>query len=116
MQFSERNVNGIAILDVSGDFALATETPRSMREKVIALLQRGDRLILLNLRHVLHTDSSFLAEIVESYKAAVARGGILRLAHADPRLRSVLHTTSLDSILNPYPGEDEALASFQQSI
>ena len=116
MELSERQVKGVAVVDVCADFALPTENPRPIREKVVALLHRGERLILLNLGNVRHTDSSFLAEIVESYKAAAAKGGILKLEHAEPRLRTMLHTTALETIFNPYDAEDEAIASFQRSF
>jgi anti-anti-sigma factor len=116
MELCERQVKGVAVIDVSADLAVPTENPRVLRDRVVALLHRGERLILLNLSNVMHTDSSFLAEIVESYKAATAKGGILKLEHAEPRLRTMLHTTALESIFNPYDAEDEAIASFQRSF
>ena len=116
MELRERQVKGVAVVDVSADFSVPTENPRTLREKVVALLHRGERRILLNLSNVLHTDSSFLAEIVESYKATAAKGGILKLEHVEPHLRTVLHTTALETIFNPYDAEDEAIASFRQSF
>ena len=112
MQLSERNVNGVTIIDVHGDFAFPTENSRALREKVGELLQRGERLILLNVGDVKHADSSFLADIVEAYKAATSRGAVLKLERVDRHLRGVLQTTALDSILKSYDAEEEALASF----
>ncbi len=115
MQLSERQVNGISIIDVSGDLRVPAENPRALRERVIAVLHRGERRILLNFANLQFMDSSCLGEIVQSYKTTASNGGILKLAHIGPHLRNVLHTTTLVKILESYDTEDQAIASFDET-
>jgi len=115
VQLSERQVSGVAIIDIAGDLRVPAEDPRALREKVIAVLLRGEHRILLNFANLQFMDSSCLGEIVESYKATASSGGVLKLAHIGPHLRSVLETTALDKILESYETEAEALASFGET-
>jgi anti-sigma B factor antagonist len=116
MELSERHVNGVSIIDVSGDLIVPAENPRELREKVLSLLQRGERRIVLNVANLQHMDSSFVGEIVATYKATISTGGVLRLAQVGPHLRNVLRTTTLDKIFTPYDTEAEALASFVERV
>jgi anti-anti-sigma factor len=109
MQLSERRVNDVSIIDVSGN---PPEGAADLRERVSALLQRGERRIVLNVANLQHVNSSRFGEIVASYKVAVSQGGMLNLANVGPHLRSILHTTTLDKILESYETEEEAIASF----
>jgi anti-sigma B factor antagonist len=111
MQLSERQVKGVAIIDVSGDLTVP-QNPGALRERVIDLLHRGERRILLNVENLRHMDSSCLAEIVASYTTTASNGGILKLEHVGPHLRDLLHTTALDRVFESYDTEDEAIASF----
>ena len=115
MELGERLVDGVSIIDVSGDLRVPAENPRALTEHVIAVLGRGERRILLNFANLQFMDSSCLGEIVESFKAAASSGGILKLACVGPHLRSVLHTTALAKILESYDTEDEAIASFAKT-
>jgi anti-sigma B factor antagonist len=112
MHLGERQVNGVSIIDVSGDLRVPAEDPRALRDRVTAALLRGERRILLNFANLQYMDSSCLGEIVESYKSTASNGGTLKLAHIGPHLRNLLHTTTLAKIFEFYDTEDEAIASF----
>jgi anti-sigma B factor antagonist len=114
MQFRERQVSGVWIIDISGDVTLP-DNPTALRERVVALLLRGERRILLNFANLQHMDSSCLGEIVESYKTAASNGGLIKLAHVGPHLQNLLHTTSLDKVLESYETEAQAIASFSDT-
>lgn len=111
MQLSERRVGGVTIIDITGDLTVP-DNPGALREKVLALLQRGECRILLNVENLRHMDSSCLGEIVASYTATASTGGMLKLEHVGPHLRDLLHTTKLDAIFELYDTENEAIASF----
>jgi anti-anti-sigma regulatory factor len=49
---------------------------------------------------------------VEAYLAVTRREGSLKLACLAPRVRKVLEITRLLTIIEAYPSEPEALASF----
>ena len=115
LRLSECQVNGVSIIDVSGDLRVPAEDPRALRDKVTAVLDRGERRILLNFANLQFMDSSCLGEIVHSYKTTASSGGILKLAHVGPHLRNVLETTALVKVLESYDTEDEAIASFAKT-
>ena len=115
MRLSERQVNGVSIIDVAGDLRVPSENPSVLRERVVAVVNRGERRILLNFADLQFMDSSCLGEIVESYKVALASGAILKLARTGQHLRNVLQTTALASIFESYETEEEAIASFAGS-
>lgn len=114
MQLNERQAKGVAIIDVSGDLTVP-QNPGALRERVIALLHRGERRILLNFADLRHMDSSCMAEIIASYTTTAANGGILKMEHVGPHLRDLLHATTLDTIFESYDTEDEAIASFAKT-
>ncbi len=114
MQLSERQVKGVLIIDVSGNLTVP-ENPSALTERVVALLHRGERRILLNVANLQQIDSSCLGEIVECYKTTASNGGTLKLAHVGPHLRTLLHSTTLDTIFESYDTEDEAIASFAKT-
>ena len=112
LQLIERQVNGVFIIDVSGDLRVPAEDRRALRDRVTAALLRGERRILLNFANLQYMDSSCLGEIVESYKTALSNGGIVKIAHIGPHLRNVLETTALVKLIESYDTEAEAIASF----
>jgi anti-sigma B factor antagonist len=112
MQLAEREINGISIIDVSDERIGPAENPQVLREKVEALLLRGQSRILFNVANVQHMDSTCLGEIVQTYKITTSNGATLKLAQVGPGLRNLLHTTALDKVLELYDTESEAIASF----
>ena len=112
MQLSERQVLGISIIEISGTSTTPDLNPVALRERVNALLLGGHRRIVLSFVDVRNIDSSWLGEIVESYKLSASNGAILKLAAVGPQLQSLLHTTGLKSVLESYATDQQAVASF----
>jgi anti-sigma B factor antagonist len=112
MQLSERQVQGVSVIDISGSSTTPDGDPVALRQRVDALLLRGHRRIVLSFANVRNIDSSWLGEIVESYKLSASNGAIIKLVAVSPQLRSLLHTTGLKSVLESYESEQEAVASF----
>jgi anti-sigma B factor antagonist len=112
MQLSERQVQGVSVIDISGSSTTPDGDPVALRQRVNALLLRGHRRIVLSFANVRNIDSSWLGEIVESYKLSASNGAIIKLVAVSPQLRSLLHTTGLKSVLESYESEQEAVASF----
>lgn len=106
MHVSERQVNDVTVIDVG------TGARSGLVELVKAVLQRGDRRLVLNVGQLGAVDSTCLGEIFASYKATLALGGVLRLAHPDAHLRRVLQVTKLDTFIGIFDTEEEAIASF----
>ena len=111
MQFRERTVNGVTVIDVEGDF-IVTANPGALHRAVKGALARGERQIVLNVSGILRMDSTCLSELVASYRSTLACGGALKVAAANQGVRRLLELTRLDTIIKPFATEAEAVADF----
>ncbi|HUE87483.1 MAG TPA: STAS domain-containing protein [Vicinamibacterales bacterium] len=110
MQLGQRQVKGATVVDLSGD-GIGSE-PSPLRALITSILANGPRHLVLNLEHLEKMDSTCLAEIVASYKATVAAGGIIKMASANSHVRRVLQVTKVDMFVNVYESESDAVGSF----
>jgi anti-anti-sigma factor len=111
MTIEQRTSAGVILLDLHGRMTI--EVGRSvLTERVRELLQEGHKRILVNAADIPQVDTSGLCDLVEAYLAVTRRDGSLKLACLAPRLRRVLEITRLLTIIEEYPSEAEALASF----
>ena len=111
MTIEQRTSAGVILLDLHGRMTI--EMGRSvLTERVRELLQQGHKQILVNAADIPQVDTSGLCDLVEAYLAVTRRGGSLKLACLAPRVRRVLEITRLLTIIESYPSEPEALASF----
>ena len=113
MQLRERQVEGAMVIELSGD-GIGSE-PSVLNAMVTSLLDRGHRHLVLNADHLQSMDSTCLAEIVASYKATVAAGGILKVASPNAAVRRLLEITKVNTFVFIYDLEAEAVASFDVS-
>jgi anti-sigma B factor antagonist len=111
MELSERQVSGVTVIDVAGDL-IVTDNPCAVKEFVKAILQRGDRRIVLNVGAIRRVDSTCLGEIIASYTTTTVHGGVLKLAQPDRHLLRLLELTRLNTIIDVFHSEAEAVASF----
>ena len=88
------------------------------RDEVAALSQAvaetHPAMLVLDLAGVEAIDSAGLGELIAVLQATQARGGSLKLAAPNRRVRSLLQLTNLTSVLEVYPSLDEALLSWKQ--
>ncbi len=111
MQLTERKVAGVTVIDVEGDLTV-TDNPGALKDFVKAVLQRGERRIVLNLGGIRRMDSTCLGDIVASYSTTAINGGVLKLAQPDRHLMQLLKITKLDTAINVFTTEAEAITSF----
>jgi anti-anti-sigma factor len=71
-----------------------------MRRQVRALLDRGERMIVLNLSGVSKIDAAGVGELVETYKMAQEVKGLLQIVHATAWVRHILELVGLFEILS----------------
>lgn len=112
MQISERQVDGVTVLDLSGKITIGVGD-MALREAVRRTHERGGRKVLLNLKDVSQIDSSGIGELVSSYTMTTNRGGKLKLENLPPKVRDILHITQLITVFEVYEDEKEAVASYQ---
>ena len=101
LNIKERQVGGVAILDLSGKITIG-EGSVQLREAVRRLLDEGKKKILLNLGDVSYVDSSGIGELVSSYTTTNHNGG-----------HDLLTITKLLTVFESFDNEDAAVASFK---
>ena len=107
-----RQVDGIAVVDVSGRITLGEET-KLLRETVQRLLGGGQKEILLNLAEVSFIDSAGIGELVSAFTSVRNRGGDLKLLKLTRKVHDVLQITKLYTVFDISDDEAAAITSFQ---
>jgi len=113
LRMSERDVNGITVLDVDGRIVLGEES-NSFREKVKGLLASGKKKIVLNLANVTYIDSAGLGTLVATFHSARSQGAMLKLANLGAKFKEVLQVTKLMTVFDTYESEAAAIQSFEK--
>ena len=109
IRITEREVNGVAVLDCSGRITLGEAT---LRETIRELVARGQKNILLNLDAVGYVDSTGIQELVNSFISVSNQGGNLKLMNLQKRAHDLLQITTVYTAFEVYDDEAEAIASF----
>ena len=89
----------VVVVEGSADVAAS---PR-LREVLLGALDAGATQIVCDLSKTNFISSDALGVLITAYLKAHGRGGFLRLANPQPRLRDLLQTTRLDHLFDVYP-------------
>ena len=82
------------------DSPLRAPVDAELRQRLQALLARGERRILLDLAGVSDLDAAGLGELVRAYNMTAAANGVLRIAHISGNVRELLARVGLFDLLN----------------
>ena len=115
MKISNRQVDGVSIVDCSGRITLG-EGSVTLRDTVRELLSKGRKKILLNLGEVNYIDSSGIGVLVSGFSTVRGQGGELKLVNLSKRIRDLLHITKLYSLFDVKDDEAAAVASFRPAV
>jgi len=83
-----------------------------LQREITALIERGITNIVLNLSYVDHMDSSGIGLIAFDHIKASRNRKSLKLAAVTEEVMRILTIIGLDSVLDIYDTEEEAIASF----
>ena len=109
MESSERRVDEVVILKLQGRLTLGTQ---NLQEQIASLLERGKKLILIDMTDVQYMDSTSVGDLVVSFTTATSQGGQFKLLGLPDRIRELLDIHHLSSVFEDFDAEDEAVASF----
>jgi anti-anti-sigma factor len=98
MAYPSRSRAGMAFVPVEG--ALQAPVCRELRDKVEALLRRGQRSLVIDLTRVSDLDAAGIGELVHLYGRARAADATLRIVHAGKHVCRLLHKAGLVEILS----------------
>jgi anti-sigma B factor antagonist len=104
------NRQSISVMKVKG--RIDSETAPELDDALTKLLQQGQNQIVLNLQDVDFMSSAGLRAIVKAFQAAKRAGGDVRLAAVSEPVEIVLRTVGMMQMLQMYPSDQEAMASF----
>jgi anti-sigma B factor antagonist len=109
-----RQVNGAAIVDLSGRITLG-EGGTMLRDTVQDLIVQGQSKIMLNLSRVTHIDSSGIGEMVRALTTTRSQGGQLKLVNVSQPVNEILKITHLAALFDIAEDETSGVASFRAS-
>jgi len=112
LTIASREVDGVAVLDLSGRITLG-EGSVQIRDAIRDLLGKGHKSILLDLGDVNYIDSSGLGELVSAYTSARNQGAGLKLLKLTKKVHDLLQLTKLYTVFDIFDDEAAAIASFR---
>jgi anti-sigma B factor antagonist len=111
MKASNRQVDGITIVDMSGRITLG-EGSVVLRDSIRDLIGKGQKKILLNLGDVTYIDSSGIGELVSAFTAVRREGGELKLLKLTKKVHDLLQITKLYTVFDIKDDEATAIQAF----
>jgi anti-sigma B factor antagonist len=105
-----RRVEDVLVLQFAGPAQL---TRKSFElEELQRVFRQKDTKVLIDLGRVTKIDSAGLGELMSCYSHAVKNQGILKLLNPNSEVQSLLRVTRIESVLETYYDEEQALESF----
>jgi anti-anti-sigma factor len=93
----KEHLNVVSVLSIDGP--LRAPTTSRLRGRVGALLDQGERAILLDMAAVPEIDAAGVGELVAAYTMAAAVGGVFGIARPPRRVRRLLDHARVGDIL-----------------
>ena len=106
----EKNVAGVVVLSVDGSLKGFGEL--SLKERIDELVLEGRLQILIDMQNVPYMESVELGRLIRAHLSVRKAGGRVRLCNVSDRVLALLKITHLDTVLDLYSTEEEALAAF----
>jgi anti-sigma B factor antagonist len=100
LSLSTRTVNGCRVLEIGGEVDVYTAP--QLRERLIAMVEAGDRRVVVDLGRVEFLDSTGLGVLVGALKRLRGVDGELSLVCAQERLLKIFRITGLDRVFTLY--------------
>lgn len=88
---------------------------REMTALLRSVLEQRDTKVLIDLSRVSRIDSAGLGLLMSCYSHAVRNQGMLKLLNPGPQVQNLLRITRLDSVVETYFDEGQALESFKRA-
>jgi len=111
MKVQTRQVDGVTILDLSGQIKLG-EGSVTIRDAVRDLLAKGQKKVLLNMGEITYIDSSGVGELVSAFTTVRNAGGEMKLLNLTKRVHDVLQITKLYTVFDIWDDETRAITAF----
>jgi anti-sigma B factor antagonist len=111
--FQERTVGNVRVISLAG--SLKGECEVALKGRLDELARQGHKDIVVDMAACPHSDSTELGRLVRCHLAVRQAGGRVRLCRVSPRVRRLLEMTRLDTVLDLFVTEAEALAAIAEA-
>jgi len=112
LNIAEKDWGGVAVLTLSGRVVLGEESSQ-LRNKIKAVLDDGQKHLVLDVGDVSRIDSAGLGTLVASYTTASSQQAAIKLANLTKRFQEQLNITKLVTVFDVYSSVDEAVMTFK---
>lgn len=113
LRMDETRSRGILVLACEGEL-VAGKGEKALVARIDAMLERGDRLFVLDLLGLRYLDSAGIGAIVASSKHCAERGAILKIAVGPTgAVRRVFDATGLDRAFEVFETRESAVDGFK---
>ncbi len=107
VQLHLRRVDGVAVLDVTGELDIYT-SPK-LRSAIQELLTGGTARVVVNLLNTTYLDSTALSVLTSALKQARDAGGTVALVYNQPQIEKIFTITGLHEVFPVYRTETDAV-------
>ena len=114
MKFSQREVEGIVIIDLKGKLTGGPEA-ETFRDLFKSLVEEGKKNIAINLKDVDWISSTGIGIMIRGYKTVKEAGGDFVMVHVGERTEQIFNVLRLEHIFKILASEEEAIAHFSKS-
>jgi anti-anti-sigma factor len=105
-----RRIEDVLVLQFAGPAQLTRQSFEL--EELQRAFEQKDTKVLIDLARVTKIDSAGLGQLMSCYSHAVRNHVILKLLNPSAEVHSLLRLTKIDSVVETYSSEREALESF----
>lgn len=114
MDITERTVDGITILDLTGKLTIG-DGAQLLKDKSESLVFQGRTRVIVNLAAVPYIDSGGLGQLVACYTTLAKAGGRLKLMNINTKNHDLLSITKLVSVFDTFDSERAAIESYSST-
>lgn len=111
LQIREREVEGIAIIDLDGRLVVGYEAS-GLRKRLLGMIDEARINVIIDLKEVEYIDSTGLGTLVMAHSALKQAGGAAKLLHLSKRHIQLLILTKLTTLFETFDDEADAVNSF----
>jgi anti-sigma B factor antagonist len=105
-----RRENAKTVVDIEAD-NVDFRNAEMIKSLLADLVQKGDKELVLNLRHVNFMDSSGLSVLLSGKRVAEEAGGSFSICGLQGYVNNLINLTNLNKTIAVYPTDMEALKS-----
>ncbi|HMB68450.1 MAG TPA: STAS domain-containing protein [bacterium] len=111
MKIKQKDLNGIAVLEVSGEMYGGPENMKLL-ELATELAEQGHKKLIINFSKVKWVASTGLGILITTKTRFERDGGKLKLSNLNERVLTLFQVTKINTVMDTHGSDEEAAASF----